>query len=363
MELAELRSLLEALISLPPPDKQEPNLFSIGARGHYENPVTDLLAFFFYPDAGHGLGTLALESLLACLPDSQQPVEASLLAAPEREVSTKLGNRIDILMESDEWLLVLENKIWHKQNNPFSDYSDYLAEIGRKQDKACIYVVLSPEGESPEGWSGISYKSLIAELSARSGKAFVSFPFSKWLILLREFILHLESLMASTNISPDTEDFVLNNLGKIQEIVSLKSSVIKSLQEEGLCYLTREFSDHDYNVQTRLHHWYGYPALRFAFEHWTDSSDVCLYLDGSPGNAFDVRTYVCDLHTEALCQYTKQFFSQEVFDHQWEEGNSSVMGFQRLMSGEKAEKRHLFDEIARQMKKLNEFEQQHRQDN
>jgi len=37
--------------------------------------------------------------------------------------------RIDLLLEWVELTMVLENKIWHQQNNPFSDYSSYLSQI------------------------------------------------------------------------------------------------------------------------------------------------------------------------------------------------------------------------------------------
>ncbi|MFW8079771.1 PD-(D/E)XK nuclease family protein, partial [Klebsiella pneumoniae] len=96
-----------------------------GARGHYENPVSDLLAFFIDPDAPHGLNTLVLGALLECLPAH---VDASLLSPPAREVMTQKGTRIDLLLESKEWAMVLENKIWHQLNNPFNDYSGYLEQ-------------------------------------------------------------------------------------------------------------------------------------------------------------------------------------------------------------------------------------------
>ena len=51
MDLPALEELLTHLKSLPVAEKSETNIFSVGARGHYENPVSDLLAFFIDPDA------------------------------------------------------------------------------------------------------------------------------------------------------------------------------------------------------------------------------------------------------------------------------------------------------------------------
>ena len=55
--------------------------------------------------------------------------------------------------------------------------------------------------------------------------------------MLREFILHLETLMGKNTIAAETETFVLENLRNIQEAVLLKNAVVKSLQEEGLRFL------------------------------------------------------------------------------------------------------------------------------
>jgi hypothetical protein len=46
--------------------KKEKNLFSLGGRGHYENPITDLLKFFFDPSEEHNFQDLFLSSLFDC---------------------------------------------------------------------------------------------------------------------------------------------------------------------------------------------------------------------------------------------------------------------------------------------------------
>lgn len=200
MDLPALEELLTHLKSLPVAEKSETNIFSVGARGHYENPVSDLLAFFIDPDAPHGLNTLVLGALLECLPAH---VDASLLSPPAREVMTQKGTRIDLLLESKEWAMVLENKIWHQLNNPFNDYSGYLEQ--KHPDKKPFLVVLSPEGLAPAGWTGISYSMFISVLSPGLGMACITSPLNKWQVLLREFILHLEALMGKNTIAAETE--------------------------------------------------------------------------------------------------------------------------------------------------------------
>lgn len=263
MDLSELKALLAHVKSLPQPGKAELNLFSVGARGHYENPISDLLAFFIDPDAGHDLNTLVLEAFMECLPGTY---DVALSSQPSREVMTATGSRIDILLESEEWVLALENKIWHQQNNPFADYREHLKL--KHPNKSHLLVVLSPERMAPSGWSGVSYHQFLAVLSPKLGMVYVESPQNKWLILLREFILHLESLMGKNAVASETEAFVLENLHNIQELILLKNTVVKSFQEECLRFLSDYFSDKDYEVSTALNHWEGYPALRFGLSHW-----------------------------------------------------------------------------------------------
>ncbi|MGL5408031.1 MAG: PD-(D/E)XK nuclease family protein, partial [Shewanella sp.] len=169
MELEHLHSLLDELNRVPAPIKREQNLFSIGARGHYENPISDLLAFFLSPTAAHNLESLVLETLLEALPEGVQ-ISASLINEPQREVTTHTNSRLDLVLESEEWVMALENKIWHHQNNPFSEYKKYLAK--HYEGKRQLLVVLSPSGKSPIGWYGVAYNDFLNRLSPKLGQAF-----------------------------------------------------------------------------------------------------------------------------------------------------------------------------------------------
>jgi hypothetical protein len=54
-------------------------------------------------------------------------------------------------------------------------------------------------------------------------------------------------------------------------------------------------SEQELDISTRLHTWYGYPALRFGFSLWKSNSDVVLLLDGREGHRFAINYYVCGL--------------------------------------------------------------------
>lgn len=356
MLLESLEKMLAEITSLPHFVETEPTLFSLGGRGYFENPTTDILAFFLDPDAHHQLSDLALSALLECLPDNLAQNNTSLCTPPEREVSTSAGSRIDLLLESDDWIMVLENKIYHHQNNPFESYQHFVNERADMKNKQPLLVVLSPDGIAPEGWQGISYPQLLDVLSEKLSKAFISQPLNKWHILLREFILHVESLMKTPKVADKTEAFILDNLDAIQQAVQLKNSVIKSLQQDCLQYLSQQFSDKE--VDTRLQHWHGCPALRFGFNHWKTESDVVLLLDRSAGNQFAVNYYACDLTTPLLRQTAIELLNQKNCSEFWDEYRGKIIGFKAPLLT--SDRESMFRAVRDKMALMDNFED-HRQ--
>src|SRR5690554_3974156 len=90
MELDNLRILLSEAALFSQPDR-EPSIFSIGGRGYYENPTTELLAYFLDPAQTHGLGACFLDALLGCLKTAEN-LTARLRETPRREVTTHNNN-------------------------------------------------------------------------------------------------------------------------------------------------------------------------------------------------------------------------------------------------------------------------------
>ena len=124
--LEEYKILLQNAKTLKIPDKEK-NVFSLGGRGHYENPISDILSFFIDPNEEHGFNSLFLRSIFEAAKSEMPLLET--VKAPIREVRTDLGNRIDLLVEGDEWVLTIENKIRHDAVNPFDDYTNFINNV------------------------------------------------------------------------------------------------------------------------------------------------------------------------------------------------------------------------------------------
>ena len=80
-------------------------MFSIGGRGYFENPTTDILAFFCNSEEVHGLNQLVNEALfdVVCNVTSDNRInnisDFHSTSEPQREVPTNNRARIDLLIE------------------------------------------------------------------------------------------------------------------------------------------------------------------------------------------------------------------------------------------------------------------------
>lgn len=275
--LLKFEQVLREFSQLQPLNLVEPNIFSIGSKGYYENPTTDILAFFIDTNGQHQLGNTVLNALFSCLNTETQSFDSALVAVPEREVLTKTGKRIDLLLEGNDWVMVIENKIFHHQNNPFDDYMSFVKSASRDRfdGKKGGFIVLAPDKEPlPSGWQFVSYRHFITALKQQLAEKFISQPVNKWVLLLREFVLHLESLMSQPSVNQDTLEFVLNNLSTIKDIQETKEQALKQYQQQLKTQLQNMLNQ---EVVTQIHNWEGYPVLRFALATWRDTeADVVL---------------------------------------------------------------------------------------
>jgi hypothetical protein len=153
MTIEQLEQILKESKSLAIP-AVEKNIFSIGGRGHYENPISDLLAFFMDLHEIHGLGDLVLRSIYEAigLPTN----DTDLITPPQREVCTDDEKRIDILAEGESYVTVIENKIRHWAANPFDSYDDYLDKYYKTKSKYKILLSIRNE-VPPAGWYSLTY--------------------------------------------------------------------------------------------------------------------------------------------------------------------------------------------------------------
>lgn len=351
MELEQLRALLANAENHHQPEREK-SIFALGGRGYYENPTTDLLAFFLDPAQSHGLGDCFLSALLSSVPEMAL-LNPSLRSAPRREVATHNSNRIDLVLCGDDWDLLIENKVFHGQINPFADYESYAQSELNDGKRSLFYMVLSPSGLSLRAsWHGLSYSTLITTTRQQLGQRMITQPLDKWQVFARDFLLHLENITVEKAMDADAISFVFEHMHQINKLNNLKEQAVNALERQVLHKLDTEVPG--YERYTRRHNWKNGPALRFASNNWEQWSDVVLYLSGaSDPMRPSVRVYLCKVDA-VLAEQGRQLFSGNQ-SKMWNEGkNNSIQAFSWVLDH--------FDEqavlalVSEKMKLLMKFE-------
>jgi hypothetical protein len=281
-----IRQLLADVKKFNQPERER-TLFSLGGRGYFENPASDMLAFFLKPEAEHGFRSLFLQTFLECLNiDAIEEINLSNVTV-SREDQTKEGKRIDLVIQSPGWVLLIENKIYHGQNNPFPSYEAHGRQLAG--DRTLIMTILSPSGTSVDPrWSPVSYKDYCVALRRALTFSLFDQPYSKWLIFAREFILHFENELyqPTTIMSPEEAE-------SITKVKKLSSDYRLFMHELLGQRLSEAIPDQEF--RTKDDGW----AIRCHSDDWGQSNIAfCSPVASAAGKKFYLTVYLVGLDEE-----------------------------------------------------------------
>ncbi|WP_415668901.1 PD-(D/E)XK nuclease family protein, partial [Vibrio rarus] len=220
MELEQLEILLNKYRNLPVIESEK-TIFDIGTRGHFENPTSDIIAFFCNSTEQHGMANLFGNSIIELINRNSDKniTETSLPITCDREVSTENNKRLDLVLEYNDYFVIIEVKVEHDQVNPFNEYESYGEKLGSEFNKEVFYAILSPSGKVndpsvAQRWVGISFNDLKTTVSKNLHTHFMLSEINKWVFVLRDFLLHLERLAMQKNKNPNFT-FALENMAEI----------------------------------------------------------------------------------------------------------------------------------------------------
>ena len=119
----------------------------ITGDSHYENVCSNILAFYFDTKEEHGLSNIVLNLLIKVLISHNINIELSDNKDKfevNREYTTLKDNRIDIVIQNENLVIGIENKIYASIYNDLENYSNTL----NKLKKTSIKVLLSLHNNS-----------------------------------------------------------------------------------------------------------------------------------------------------------------------------------------------------------------------
>jgi PD-(D/E)XK nuclease superfamily len=191
---------LSGLEELPPPQNQQQTFMEIAGYPHFENVCSNILQFYLTPTNEHGFGRLLLDSLVMLIDRELVTDEQNIEV--QREVTTSENNRIDLVIISDDYVIGIENKVFAKVNNPFSDYAKYLNSLHKDSDKVYkILLSLYPEKESIKlhCFNPISYSSFLNKIEENI-TLYLQNARKEHLTFLQDFIQTMRNLQKQSNV-------------------------------------------------------------------------------------------------------------------------------------------------------------------
>jgi hypothetical protein len=330
--------------------KKEKNLFSLGGRGHYENPITDLLKFFFNPSEEHNFQDLFLSSLFQLLGVSECNMSYTNSIKCSREVYTKEGNRIDLLIENEDWVVVIENKIRHDVSNPLDEYHRFIERMYPKKRK--IFLVLAPQKRSvPSNWRLILYDDLHEIISSNLGSYLLNptmNPNSKWIFFLREFLLNIKEQTGAEAMDKGKVKFVNKNYDEINQLIKLRDEYFYYIAQRCNEIIAKEHPEAELLNQTQS--WpVGYAVRSYDQNNWAKRTNIAFVILDNGEFRIQVYVYEIEQSMSEKIERLKKLFGDYSY---WQEGKNTINCFRK---GDYVNPEDAFKELKEAAKKLNKF--------
>jgi hypothetical protein len=236
----DLQKLLNEFIKLPKIEASLPTFTEIAGFPHFENVCSNILAYYFDSSQRHGLRDLLLKSLFECVP-AELKVDVFDTLEIRREELTTCNKRIDLIIETEDAVVAIENKIYAGLYNDLEAYSRYIKRQYYNKTKQ-VQIVLSLKNISPEkmahGFINITYDQFITRIRYNLGD-YLLLGDSKSNIFLLDFLQSILNLTKSDPMNKDILDFFNDNKEaiqnlfeeriKLQQFVAQKVTQLKSL--------------------------------------------------------------------------------------------------------------------------------------
>ena len=159
LALAEANYIIQQFKQLDFPKEQRKSFIEIMGLSHLENVSSKTLAFFLDTTQNHDFDDLVLNALLKAA-GKEVHYQLHSKKVIREKVTTK--GRIDLWVETSDFIIVIENKIkHHTDSNPFDDYISH-ATKNNTEGKELIFILLAIDQPTPipNGFTFVSHFDL-----------------------------------------------------------------------------------------------------------------------------------------------------------------------------------------------------------
>ena len=232
--IEKFKQILEEFQNIPKKEQILPTFLEIAGQPHFENVCSNILRYFFDTRESHKFNDLLLKSFLNCVTESYAMGHNLKTLNIYREYSAKKNKRIDLVIECEDIVIVIENKIYHRLDNDLDLYEKSI-NSDFKNIKQKVFIVLSLKEETintnESSFVNITYSTFFNNLKSELGHHFVNAN-NQYTTFLLDFIKTIENLMKNNNINKEFFDFFIKNKIAIDELMNEHSNLEKNRVEE-----------------------------------------------------------------------------------------------------------------------------------
>ena len=145
----QLEALRQQLKALTFPKPRQKSFLELIDLHRLESVSSKILSHFLDSQADHGLGSLPLIALMqaAGIKSRRKPETQQVYVELECKTADQKG-RLDLVLELTDQLIVIENKIHHKANNPFPLYVKHCKKEFKHHEKQ-TYILMGLHQPNP----------------------------------------------------------------------------------------------------------------------------------------------------------------------------------------------------------------------
>ena len=216
-----------------PAHKTSRTFMEISGYPHYENVCSNILAFYFDPFAEHGLKDLLVRAFLRMAGVTESPSLCKVTVHLQH--CTERGNFIDLIVDSENFTIGIENKIYHLLANDLEDYAETIDRIadGKKiVVKAVLGLRPIRDKEALKGgFVSYTYGSLWQHLRPLLGYYMLEVN-PKWLSYLIDFMQTTTNLAGENMELKKTDQFFVEHQEEIQDLLAEHNAFLGRLNRK-----------------------------------------------------------------------------------------------------------------------------------
>lgn len=227
MDINKFKNLIDDFNKLPKSEKILPTYLEISGQPHFENVCSNILAFYFNTNECHGFKDLVLKSFIECIDENLLDEYDIDTVNIERELYVNDKKRMDIIIECNNIVFAIENKIYHILNNELNTYQISIEEL--YPDKKHEFIVLSLKEENEmfnSKFINITYSTFFAKLKQHIGYYFVNSN-NQYTTFFIDFIKTIENLTNNQNMNKAYFNFFIENKTEIENLIK-ENNILKS---------------------------------------------------------------------------------------------------------------------------------------